>query len=65
MPIKSSISHLYFSPDVKLYDYIKEEVGARMVDRIYDLTKEIKTAAELGTISIFVRLKSNGSNSHF
>lgn len=37
------------SPDVKLYDYIKEEVGARMVDRIYDFTKEIKHAAELGT----------------
>lgn len=45
-------SFFYFSPDVKLYDYIKEEVGARMVDRIYDLTKEIKTAAEIGTIHI-------------
>lgn len=64
MPMKSSTSHCYFSPDVKLYDYIKEEVGARMVDRIYDLTKEIKTAAELGTILILLRLKSNG-NSHF
>lgn len=39
----------YFSPDAKLYDYIKEEVGARMVDRIYDMTKEITNAAELGT----------------
>lgn len=43
----------HFSPDVKLYDYIKEEAGARMVDRIYDLTKEIGTAAEIGTIQIW------------
>lgn len=43
----------HFSPDVKLYDYIREEIGARMVDRIFDLTKEIKTAAELGTEQIF------------
>lgn len=48
-------SPLFSSPDVKLYDYIKEEVGARMVDRIYDLTKEIKNAAEIGMIQITLR----------
>lgn len=27
---------------------MKQEVGERMVDRVYDITKEIKDAAEIG-----------------
>lgn len=35
-------------PDAHLYDYIREDVGERMVDRMFDLTKECKTIAEIG-----------------
>lgn len=31
-----------------MYDYIRTEVGERMVDRMFDLTKECKTVAEIG-----------------
>lgn len=34
--------------DANLYDYIRAEIGDRMVDRMYDLTKECKTIAEIG-----------------
>lgn len=34
--------------DAKLFDYIKAEVGERMVDRMFDLTKECKITAEIG-----------------
>lgn len=36
------------SPDVKLYDYIKDEVGYRLADRIFDIKREFKTALDLG-----------------
>ena len=34
--------------DVKLYDYIKDEVGYRLADRIFDIKREFKTALDLG-----------------
>lgn len=42
------------SSDVQLYDYIRAEVGERIVDRIFDLTKQIKTAAEIGCNQGFI-----------
>lgn len=35
-------------PDVALFDYIKDEVGFRLSDRIFDIKREIKTAADIG-----------------
>lgn len=35
-------------PDVALYDYIKDEVGFRLSDRIFDIKREIKNAADIG-----------------
>lgn len=34
--------------DANLYDYIRIEIADQMVDRMYDLTKECKTIAEIG-----------------
>lgn len=36
------------SSNAELYDYLRAEVGERMVDRMFDLTKEFKTIAEIG-----------------
>lgn len=36
------------SPDVKLYDYIKDEVGYRLADRVFDIKKNFKRALDLG-----------------
>lgn len=36
------------APDVKLYDYVKDEVGYRLADRIFDIKREFKTALDLG-----------------
>lgn len=35
-------------PDVHLYDYIKEEVGFRLADRIFDVKRRFETAVDLG-----------------
>lgn len=37
-----------------MYDYIRAEVGDRMVDRMFDLTKECKTVAEIGCSRGFI-----------
>lgn len=37
-----------FSPDVDLYDYIKDEVGFRLADRIFDIKRELKVVADYG-----------------
>ncbi|KAL7736741.1 hypothetical protein ACLKA6_015594 [Drosophila palustris] len=34
--------------DVALYDYLKEEVGFRLADRVFDIKREFKTAADIG-----------------
>ncbi|XP_030369086.1 arginine-hydroxylase NDUFAF5, mitochondrial [Scaptodrosophila lebanonensis] len=36
------------SPDVELYDYLKDEVGFRLADRVFDIKREFKTAANIG-----------------
>ena len=36
------------SPDVGLFDYIKEEVGYRLSDRIFDIKRDFKKAADIG-----------------
>lgn len=36
------------SPDVKLYDYIKDEVGYRLSDRIFDIKRTFKKALDFG-----------------
>lgn len=35
-------------PDVALFDYIKDEVGFRLSDRIFDIKREFKNAADIG-----------------
>lgn len=37
-------------PDVALFDYIKDEVGFRLSDRIFDIKREFKNAADIGMI---------------
>ncbi|KAL9916452.1 arginine-hydroxylase NDUFAF5, mitochondrial [Glossina fuscipes] len=34
--------------DVELYDYLKEEIGFRLSDRIFDIKREFENAADLG-----------------
>ncbi|XP_005186547.2 arginine-hydroxylase NDUFAF5, mitochondrial isoform X2 [Musca domestica] len=36
------------SPDVELYDYLKEEIGYRLADRVFDIKREFQAAADLG-----------------
>ncbi|XP_068209031.1 arginine-hydroxylase NDUFAF5, mitochondrial-like [Palaemon carinicauda] len=36
------------NPDVAVYDYLKEEVGYRLSDRILDIKKELKVGLDLG-----------------
>lgn len=40
------------SPDVELYDYIKDEVGFRLSDRIFDIKREFKNAADIGLMNL-------------
>uniref|UniRef100_A0A1Y1LPL6 Uncharacterized protein n=1 Tax=Photinus pyralis TaxID=7054 RepID=A0A1Y1LPL6_PHOPY len=35
--------------DVKLYDYLKSEIGYRLSDRIFDIKRKFTLAADLGT----------------
>ncbi|XP_063978633.1 arginine-hydroxylase NDUFAF5, mitochondrial [Diachasmimorpha longicaudata] len=35
-------------PEVKLYDYLKEEVGYRLADRVFDIKREFQCALDLG-----------------
>lgn len=34
--------------DVKIYDYIKDEIGYRLADRIFDIKREFKVGLDLG-----------------
>ncbi|CAG5103327.1 Similar to ndufaf5: Arginine-hydroxylase NDUFAF5 [Cotesia congregata] len=36
------------APDVKLYDYLKDEIGYRLADRIFDIKREFTNVLELG-----------------
>ncbi|EDV37971.1 uncharacterized protein Dana_GF13724 [Drosophila ananassae] len=36
------------SENVGLYDYLKEEVGFRLADRVFDIKREFKAAADIG-----------------
>ncbi|ALC41936.1 CG8067 [Drosophila busckii] len=36
------------SADVALFDYLKEEVGYRLADRVFDIKREFKSAADIG-----------------
>ncbi|UYV66198.1 NDUFAF5 [Cordylochernes scorpioides] len=35
-------------PDVKVYDYLREEVGRRLADRVYDIMRKFDTVVDLG-----------------
>lgn len=41
-------NHFLSSPDVELYDYLKEEIGYRLADRVFDIKREFQAAADLG-----------------
>lgn len=51
-----SLLHLLpaYSPDVALYDYIKDEVGFRLADRLFDVKREFAVAVDLGCNRGFV-----------
>lgn len=34
--------------DVNLYDYLKDEIGYRLADRVFDIKRKFKTAADIG-----------------
>lgn len=34
--------------DVNLYDYLKDEIGYRLADRVFDIKRKFKLAANLG-----------------
>lgn len=34
--------------DVNLYDYLKDEIGYRLADRIFDIKRKFKRAADIG-----------------
>jgi len=36
------------APDVAVYDYLKEEVGYRLADRIFDIKRKFKKVVDLG-----------------
>lgn len=42
------------SPDVALFDYIKDEVGFRLADRLFDVKREFEVAVDLGCNRGFV-----------
>uniref|UniRef100_A0A1B6C9K2 Arginine-hydroxylase NDUFAF5, mitochondrial n=1 Tax=Clastoptera arizonana TaxID=38151 RepID=A0A1B6C9K2_9HEMI len=42
------------SPDIELYDYLKEEVGYRLADRVFDIKRTFKCAVDLGCNRGFV-----------
>lgn len=48
-----------------LYDYLKEEVGYRLADRVFDLNKEIKTAADIGKFINMLNAKSKLHRARF
>lgn len=37
------------NPDAAVFDYLKEEIGYRLADRILDIKRELKTGLDLGT----------------
>lgn len=43
-----SILALFYSKDVELYDYLKEEIGYRVADRVFDIKREFEAGADLG-----------------
>lgn len=34
--------------DVNLYDYLKDEIGYRLADRVFDIKRKFKLAADVG-----------------
>lgn len=38
----------YFSEDAETYDYIKEEIGFRLSDRLFDIKKEFENGVDFG-----------------
>lgn len=36
--------------DVNLYDYLKDEIGYRLADRIFDIKRKFKLAADVGVV---------------
>lgn len=36
------------APDVEVYDYLKNEIGYRLADRIFDIKRKFKLAADVG-----------------
>lgn len=37
-----------FRDDAETYDYVKEEIGFRLSDRLFDIKKEFENAVDLG-----------------
>lgn len=37
--------------DVNLYDYLKDEIGYRLADRVFDIKRKFKLAADIGSFA--------------
>lgn len=42
--------------DVNLYDYLKDEIGYRLADRIFDIKRKFKLAADIGKEQNIVKI---------
>lgn len=42
------VENLNFREDVENYDYVKEEIGFRLSDRLFDIKKEFENGVDIG-----------------
>lgn len=42
--------------DVNLYDYLKDEIGFRLADRVFDIKRKFKLAADIGLLQAHINV---------
>lgn len=40
--------------DVNVYDYLKDEIGYRLADRVFDIKRKFKLAADIGRLPLLM-----------
>ena len=48
------LKELFQAPDVSDYDYLKEEIGFRVADRVLDIKRQLDACVDLGSGRGFV-----------
>jgi hypothetical protein len=43
--------------DANLYDYLKDEIGYRLADRVFDIKRKFKLAADIGKYSELIKFQ--------